>query len=356
MMRAAVFHGRRDIRVQDVSAPRLQADTDVVLDVLACGVCGTDAAEWTTGPTFVPLHRPHPGSGHEGPTILGHEFAGVVRSVGTAVSSLVPGQLVVSGGGMWCGTCRPCLLGKSNLCVDRWVVGLNADGGLAEQVRVPAKILVPAPAGLDPVAAAMAQSVSVGVHAVERCGLGPGQRVLVSGVGGVGGFVVAAARLHDPVVLVAIDINESRLSAAQSLGATHLIDARSPDLQQAAMSITDGQGFDVVIEASGAPASLAMATALVAAGGTVLLLGLHHPPSTIDLHSLALREVSLLTSVAQINDVDVAAAAQLLATTPLAKIVLGSLVDLDDVVEGAIAPLAANTAPGKMIVRLPALA
>lgn len=352
-MRAAVYHGRRDIRVQDVPVPRLTSDTDVILDVLACGVCGTDAAEWSAGPSFVPLDRPHPASGHLGPMILGHEFAGLVRSVGAEVTTVVPGQLVVSGSGMWCGSCRPCRAGKTNLCVHRWVVGLNADGGLAEQVRVPERILVGAPAGLDPHSAAMAQSVSVGVHAVRRSGLRAGQRVLVIGVGGVGGFVVAASRSRHPGALVALDVNESRLTTASSLGASHVLNARATDVLTDALAITDGEGFDVVVEASGAPASLATATSLVASGGTVLLLGLHHPPSSIDLHSLALREVSLLTSVAQINDVDVAAAAGLLATTDLAATVLGEVVDLDDVVSGAIAPLAANAAPGKMIVRLP---
>jgi threonine dehydrogenase-like Zn-dependent dehydrogenase len=177
--------------------------------------------------------------------------------------------------------------------------------------------------------------------------------VLVIGVGGVGGFVVAASRSRHPGALVALDVNESRLTTASSLGASHVLNARATDVLTDALAITDGEGFDVVVEASGAPASLATATSLVASGGTVLLLGLHHPPSSIHLHSLALREVSLLTSVAQINDVDVAAAAELLATTDLAATVLGEVVDLDDVVSGAIAPLAANAAPGKMIVRLP---
>ncbi|HVT66738.1 MAG TPA: alcohol dehydrogenase catalytic domain-containing protein, partial [Trebonia sp.] len=177
-MRAAMFYDRRDIRIEEVPPPVLRADTDVLVEVLACGICGTDASEWAHGPLFAPLAARHPASGHQGPTVLGHELLGRVAAVGPAVSGLRPGDRVVSGGGVWCGECRWCRAGRYNLCAQWWVIGLDAHGALAEQVVVPAKILVPVPRDLPDRAAVLAQPLAVASHAVNRAAISAGSRVL----------------------------------------------------------------------------------------------------------------------------------------------------------------------------------
>ena len=110
------------------------------LRVLRGALCGTDAGEYAYGPIMVPLTWRHPASGHEGPTIIGHEFVGAVEAVGSGVDALAVGDRVVPGAGMWCGACAWCRAGRTNLCADYYTLGLNAHGGLAEQVNVPARM------------------------------------------------------------------------------------------------------------------------------------------------------------------------------------------------------------------------
>jgi (R,R)-butanediol dehydrogenase / meso-butanediol dehydrogenase / diacetyl reductase len=348
-MQAAVFHGRRDVRVEDVAAPAVKGGTDVLLDVLACGICGTDAAEWAHGPLFVPLAEPHPGSGHRGPTVLGHELVGRVRAVGPSVCGLTVGDVVVSGGGSWCGECHWCQAGRYNLCQDWWVIGLSADGALAEQVVAPEHILVPVPPGLPPTTAVLAQPLAVAVHAVSRSGLAAGNRVLVIGSGAIGSLVVAACAARQLDVLVAVDINPDQLAMAAALGAsaTFLADATLP--ARVAAAVPDGS-FDVVIETSGTAAGLATATALVERGGTILVAGLQEPPSELDLHDLARREISLITTLSQINPVDVPAALRLLENPAIAATLVRHVIGLEDVVTAGIEPLHRGELIGKAII------
>ncbi|HEY6759148.1 MAG TPA: alcohol dehydrogenase catalytic domain-containing protein, partial [Baekduia sp.] len=129
MMRAAVFHGPGDVRVEEVAAPGPPAPGAVVLRVLMAAICGTDCAEYLHGPVLVPLDRRHPASGHVGPLILGHEFVGVVEAAG-AGADLAVGDRVVCGAGISCGACPWCAAGRTNLCERYFTVGLHVHGGL----------------------------------------------------------------------------------------------------------------------------------------------------------------------------------------------------------------------------------
>src|ERR1700730_2636202 len=126
-MLAAVYHGQRDVRVEERPDPGPIGAHDVRLKVIRAGLCGTDAGEFAYGPVMVPLSARHPGSGHLGPTIIGHEFVGEIEEGGAGVEAFVPGQRVVPGAGMWCGACRWCRAGRPNLCAQYFTLGLNAD-------------------------------------------------------------------------------------------------------------------------------------------------------------------------------------------------------------------------------------
>jgi len=192
-VRAAVFHGRKDVRVEDVPSPGAPGPGEVRIDVEWAAICGTDAAEYLHGPTFVPLTKPHRGSGHKGPTILGHEFMGRVGAVGADVTRFAVGEPVVSGAGVSCGTCDWCLSGRTNLCSSYYTIGLHTHGGLAEHVLVPAATCVTVPPDCEPRAAALAQPLSVALHALARAHIQPTSSLAVVGVGGLGTLIVAAA-------------------------------------------------------------------------------------------------------------------------------------------------------------------
>src|SRR6201985_3608800 len=197
-MRAAVYHGAGDVRIEAASEPGEPGPGQVLIAPSMAAICGTDASEYAHGPHMIPLHAPHRGSGHVGPLILGHEFVGRVEALGDGVDGLAVGDRVVSGAGVSCGECAWCQAGRTNLCATYYTLGLSAPGGLAAKVISPARILVGVPDEVDDIGAAMAQPLAVAIHALDRGGVGPGLTVAVLGIGGIGGFLIRAASTRAP--------------------------------------------------------------------------------------------------------------------------------------------------------------
>lgn len=344
-MRAAVLYAPHDLRLEDRPEPECRPD-GVVIEVTYNGLCGTDATEYTKGPMMVPLSVAHPGSGHSGPTILGHEFVGTVVDAGADAATWI-GRRVASGAGVWCGACAWCVRGRTNLCARYYTLGLSTHGGLARFVAAPASTIRQIPDGCADIEAALAQPLAVGLHGVTRSGVRPGDTVVVLGAGAIGSFLLAGLSGHDGPV-VAMDVDPERLATARVLGATEtrLIagDVSADDLRSL---IPDGA--DVVIESSGAVGSAQRAFALAARGGSVLLVGLTKQPQPIELADLVLREVDVRTTVAHVCDADLPAALDLLTARPLSAIVVDRVVALDDVVAG-FDRLASGAARGKIVV------
>jgi threonine dehydrogenase-like Zn-dependent dehydrogenase len=339
-MRAAVFHGPHDVRIENVADPAGPAPDEVVLEVIRAAICGTDASEWDHGPV---LCRPG--------VVLGHEFVGRVSEVGSGVSSLQAGDRVVSGAGISCGHCAWCLRGRTNLCAEYRTLGLQVNGGLAAHVTSPASIchVVPDACGDD--AAAMTQPLAVALHALSRVAQGPDDHLAVIGAGGIGSFIIAgAASRASGGRVISIDIDDDRLATASALGASETANATGRDLAELLLELTDGVGFDVVIEASGAPHAPAAAIAGARRGGRVLLVGLHGAPREIQLTPMILREVDVFTTVAHVCDSDIPAALELLAGSDVAAVTAGPTIPLDALVEEGLRPLAERRAGGKILV------
>jgi (R,R)-butanediol dehydrogenase / meso-butanediol dehydrogenase / diacetyl reductase len=339
-VRAAVFHGPHDVRVEDVAEPAPAAGGEVVLEVVRAAICGTDASEWDHGPI---LCRPG--------VVLGHEFVGRVVDLGAEVTDLHVGDRVVSGAGISCGHCFWCLRRRTNLCADYRTLGLQVDGGLAEYVASPASICRLVPDACDDDAAAMTQPLAVALHALGRVAQGKDETVAVIGAGGIGSFLVAgASRRALEGRVVAIDIDAERLETASALGASETADASGHDLAQLLLELSGGAGFDIVIEASGAPLAPSAAIAGARRGGRVLLVGLHGAPRELDLTGTILREIDIFTTVAHVCDTDVPAALELLAETNIAAVTAGPRIPLDTLVEEGLRPLAERRALGKILV------
>ncbi|MBX5468614.1 MAG: alcohol dehydrogenase catalytic domain-containing protein [Thermoleophilaceae bacterium] len=338
-MRAAVYHGPGDIRVETVPDPSAPEPGVVLIEVLRASICGTDSSEWAHGPL---LARP--------PVVLGHEFVGRVAAVGEGVDDLSVGDRVVSGAGVSCGRCAWCREGRTNLCASYFTLGLHVDGGLSELVKSPAAICRRVPESVTDDAAAVAQPLAVALHAVRRSGVRRGDACAVIGVGGIGAFVVAGAAARGASPLIAIDVDEDRLETARRLGAHETIDGRERDIAEAILEATGGEGAHVVIEASGAPHAPAAALKAARRGGRVQLVGLQSAPRELDLLSFTVREVDVSTSLAHVCGVDLPEALELLASTDLARVVLDRVIPLDNLVEDGIRPLAERRARGKIVV------
>jgi (R,R)-butanediol dehydrogenase/meso-butanediol dehydrogenase/diacetyl reductase len=349
-MKAAVYHGNRDIRIEAMPEPGKPGPDEIILEVLRGAICGTDVTEYLYGPHFAPLTERHPASGHIGPMILGHEFVGRIVEVGAEVDGFKVGQRVVPGAGAWCGKCKWCLAGRVNLCTNYFVFGLSAHGGLAEMAEIPAYMCQVVPDACSDDAAAMGQPLAVALHAVERSKAQAGQVIGLMGVGGIGSFILAAAHAQKLGPIVAIDIDDERLARATGLGATHLINARREEPVQALRRLTDGLGVEVFIEASGAPFGPSTALAATQKGGHILIVGMQAEPRPIDLHDMTYREITMTTTVAHVCQADLPKSLEILATTDLAATVLDSVIPLEGLVDDGIMALAGGRAKGKIVV------
>jgi (R,R)-butanediol dehydrogenase/meso-butanediol dehydrogenase/diacetyl reductase len=345
-MRAGVLHAVGDLRVEDRPDP-VPGPGEVLLEVAYNGLCGTDASEFAHASRLVPLDTRHPGSGHQGPTVLGHEFVGTVVAAGRGAEDRI-GSRVACGAGVSCGTCRWCRAGRTNLCRDYYTLGLSTHGGLAQLVAAPSAVCVDIADGCSFRAAALAQPLAVGIHAVRRSGLRPGDTVVINGVGAIGSFALAAMAGHDGEIM-AIDVDPERLQTAASLGATA---TRLVPRQATADDVRDfvPGGADIVLETSGAPGGAGRALAAAVRGGTVLLVGLAESPESLGLAGVVLREVDIRTTVAHVCADDLPAALDLLADGDLAERMVDRTVPLEQVVSDGLRPLVTGLVRGKVLV------
>ncbi|HSK95962.1 MAG TPA: alcohol dehydrogenase catalytic domain-containing protein [Euzebyales bacterium] len=340
-MRAAVFHGRRDVRVETVDDPVPQAG-ELLLRISVAGICGTDAHEFAHGPTMLPIDEPHPVTGHVGPIILGHELAGTVVAVGDGAAGFAVDDLVVSGAGVWCGRCVQCGRGRTNLCLRYTTVGLQRDGGLAQYCRVPAiTCRAVRPYGLPDDAAVLAQPMAIATHAVRRGRVTPDDRAVIIGAGGIGAFLTFAAVQHGAQVTV-MDLDRDRLDLADRLGAHRVVVPQPGEPAREAVGVAVGDPT-VVFEVTGRTAGLATARELLPAGGRLVIVGLQPAAVELDLLDLTLREVEVIGTNAHVCADDLPHALGLLAAregswSDVAPVALA----LDEVVTEGLEPLAAG--------------
>lgn len=349
-MKAVVLHAAGDIRIEDRPEPPAPAQGEVKLTVTRVGLCGTDASEYRAGPMMTPLKTRHPNSGVLGPVVLGHEFIGVVESLGGGSDRFAVGDRVAAGAGVWCGRCAWCERGQTNLCASYWTYGLSADGGLTQRVTVPQAMLHPIAAQVSDDNAALAQPLAVGLHAVDRSRVRPGDVVVVHGAGAIGSFVITGLRAAGAGLIVAVDVDDSRLETAAKLGADVTVNATSVDPLEVVRTRAGVALADVTIEASGVPDGLARVQRMTRRGGTILLVGLPKGEVSFLAADLILREIDVMTTLAHVCDHNLPAALDLLATQDLASLLVERVVPLDRVVDDALVPMRDGTAQGKLLV------
>ncbi len=269
-MKAVVYRGEQDVRVEDVPEPELLADDDVIVRVGKAAICGSDLHFYNGRVPGV----------FEG-TVVGHEFVGTVSAAGPAVTRFAVGDEVVGSFQIACGSCTACTLGRYNHCDDLGVLGYgifvgDLAGSQAEYVRIPhADLNLHAiPSGMTPEQALFAGDIlTTGFYAAGIAPVSPGDSVVVVGAGPVGTFAAMAARSMGASRVVAIDMVPSRLALAESLGAVGINSAeRSPSV--AVEEVLGGQA-DVVIETVGLPPALITAIECCRSGGTVSVIGVH---------------------------------------------------------------------------------
>jgi (R,R)-butanediol dehydrogenase/meso-butanediol dehydrogenase/diacetyl reductase len=334
-MKAIRWSGRDDVQLAEVPVPE-PGPGEILLRVIACGICGSDLKEWTSGPVVIP--------GGSGTVTLGHEFVGEVTRLGPRVSGVAVGDRVAVEGELRCGDCPACDRGDYHLCRLAAYIGFHRDGGLAEFVAVPAANLIPVPAGLADDVAGLVEPFAVAYHATLRPESLDGAVVLVVGAGTVGCAVVAAARERGAHRVVVVEPIAQRRESATALGADEVVDSIGA-LQAAAES------FDVAFECSGQGAGLTAAVDAVRRGGTVVTIGLHAEPRLLDINAVTMNERTLLGSLGYRDDFT-PAFALLDRLGDRARALISAQIPLEDTLVGGFRELLDNgAAHGKILIR-----
>ncbi|MEQ8586938.1 MAG: L-idonate 5-dehydrogenase [Thalassobaculaceae bacterium] len=295
-MRATVLHGIEDLRVEPREEQPL-AEGEVRVRVEAGGICGSD------------LHYFHHARMGDFPVrepfVLGHEAAGRIAEIGPGVEvgaeGLAVGDPVAINPSHPCGTCHYCRTGRENLCADMIFLGSSrrfphVQGLFAETYVAPARQCVPVPAGTDAGVAALAEPLSVCLHAASHAGSLLGRRVLVTGAGPIGALCLKVARLGGAVETVITDVMDEPLKAAEALGATRAINvAATPD------GLSDPAHprgrFDVAFECSGNPHAMRSCLDALAPGGTLVQVGTYADPKvTVPADFVMVKELTLKSS------------------------------------------------------------
>ncbi|KAF7344410.1 Sorbitol dehydrogenase [Mycena sanguinolenta] len=309
----AVLYGAKDLRIEDRTLWPPQAGQAQVA-VLATGLCGSDLHYY--------LHGRNGDFAVQAPLVLGHEASGVVTAVGPGVKGLVVGQRVAIEAGIMCNKCDYCLSGRYNLCKEMRFCSSaktfpHADGTLQTFMNHPAHVLHPLPEKCSFEQAALAEPLSVLLHAARRAQLSKGQTVLVFGVGAIGLLACSVAHSMGAARVVAIDINQARLDFAKTNGFAEdtfclpLTDkAKTTDeqlrrakesIQTALQKFDEPDGFDLIFECTGAEPCIQMSIHAAISGGKVMLIGMGSRNVMLPLSTAALREVDIQGSFRYAN-------------------------------------------------------
>jgi (R,R)-butanediol dehydrogenase / meso-butanediol dehydrogenase / diacetyl reductase len=342
-LRALRFHASRDLRIEELAEPSEPGAGEVVVRVVTCGICGTDLHEYMAGPIVTPV-EPHPLTGAQNPQILGHEFAGDVVATGPGVTSVTEGDRVAIMPLAYCGKCAYCRRGLQHLCATMGCVGLShAWGGMAELATVAEYQIVRLPEGVTHRQGALIEPTAVAAYGVERAGVAPGDRVLVTGAGPIGALAALCARAAGASAVYVSEPNAARRGRAEALGVATVLDPTSVDVPDYVREHSDGLGVDVAIECSGHPSGFAAAIRSLRRRGTLAQTGLFVGEATVEPMLWALNDLTIVgTWCYWVYDFDRIAAQIAAGDLPVERVIT-STVTLDGAPD-AFARLASGTA------------
>lgn len=283
------------LEVLDFPEPKIKPN-EVLVEVKACGICGTDMAinlwkEWARELVgdFIPM-------------VLGHEFGGDIIEVGKEVKNFKFGERVVVEPFISCGACYFCKIGYTNLCERRKFFGVNHHGGAAKYAAVTESVLFKVPESIPYRHIPVLETVATCVRPVERAALSPGDTVAVIGPGAIGILITQITKAGGAakVIVASTSHSKPRLKVALELGADLAIISDEEDLKARVLEATEGRGVDVVFDSTGTDKGITNALDIVRRGGKVCIVGVSDDPVNIKPFSqLMMREVDILSSLAR---------------------------------------------------------
>ncbi|HSI58971.1 MAG TPA: alcohol dehydrogenase catalytic domain-containing protein [Ideonella sp.] len=269
------------LELAEVPAPEAGPAGELLVRVSATGICGSDlhVDDWTPSYAFMAPSLP---------VTLGHEFVGVAQGGPLA------GRRVVVRPSVTCGVCAACSAGAFDGCERRTGIGMTRDGAFAGWVRVPERNCVPVPDAVSDELAALAEPFSIAMQALRQAGELAGKRLLVMGPGTIGQAVAVLARRAGAAQVVVSGFGDAaRLAVLRRMGFDALVDVATGSLAALTAPLLQGELFDVVIEATGVPETVAEALPLLRRNGVLVVTGIHARPLALDLTALVRRQLQL---------------------------------------------------------------
>ncbi|TVY09260.1 zinc-binding dehydrogenase [Paenibacillus cremeus] len=275
-MRALVYEGPRIMNLRELPVPE-PGEQEALIEVRRAGICGSELGGYLGHNS---LRKP--------PLVMGHEFSGVVRKLGSRVTSVKEGDRVTVNPLITCGHCAYCQSGRDQLCLERQLIGAHRPGAFAGFVSVPAKNLYRLPEHVSMDEGALVEPLACAVHVCRLLQLSSGDRLFIAGAGPIGLFVLLAAQAFGLQDVVISDLNRERLDIAEELGGIAVEGA--VDAWKAAHL---AEGFDAAVDAVGAEATRTGCVTAVKPGGKVIFTGLHEADSKLPINLAVRSEISM---------------------------------------------------------------
>ncbi len=289
-MKSAVFYGKHDLRIEETPIPQ-PGERDVLIQVKACGVCGTD----------VHIYEGDKGAAEvTPPTILGHEFSGVVAAVGGKVKKFRPGERVCIDPNCYCGACDFCREGEVHFCENMIGYGTTVNGGFAEYCAVKESQVYRLGDHTSFEQGAMAEPAACCLHGIDLCGIRPGQQVVVIGGGMIGLLMVQLSRLAGASKVALLEPVEKKKEMGKALGADVCIDPLSEDVERR-LGEAGMTWIRTVIECAGLPATMEQAVGIAGKKATVMFFGLTKPDASISVRPFEIFRKELALKASYIN-------------------------------------------------------
>ena len=293
-MRAAVFYGNQDLRLEEVPEPSPRAG-EVKLRVLFNGICGSDLHEYYDGP-ITTRTTPHPLTGVKNPIIMGHELCGEVTELGAGIEDLSVGDRVAVEPVETCGHCLDCVSGRYNHCSTLAFHGYNRGGGGLSQFTVVRRSMAhKLPRNMTPTQGALIEPMAIAWRTADRCQLESGQTAAIHGGGPIGIGVYFTLRRRGVRVIMS-DPSPARRAVLKSLGVETVLDPRERDVVSAIKDLTAGRGADASVDAAGVPIAFQAALKGTAVDGKVVVVAIH-------THTLEIAPMDMLMGEVHITGV-----------------------------------------------------
>ena len=289
-MRSAVFYGKHDLRVEEHEVPAV-GPHDILIQVKACGVCGTD----------VHIYEGDKGAAEvTPPTILGHEFAGIISEVGSQVKNYKPGDRVCIDPNCYCGACDPCRNGVAHYCENMIGYGTTVDGGFAEYCSVDERQVYLLGENTTFEQGAMAEPVACCLHGIDMCEIQPGHQVVVIGGGMIGLLMLQLAKLAGAAKVALLEPVENKREVGKKLGADICIDPMREDVKSR-LAECGMNWVNVVIECVGRPSTIEQAIDIAGNKAVVMMFGLTKPDEQIAVKPFQIFQKELVLKASYIN-------------------------------------------------------